>query len=489
MITSYAQNFEDVILWRALKSVQHGFYIDVGAQDPVVDSVSLSFYERGWRGVHIEPSTEYAAKLRHARPDERVIQVAVGQETNEITFFEIPNSGLSTGEKDIAQRHETEGFAVRQITVPCQPLSKILNDYRDREVHWLKIDVEGMENAVIESWTPSDVRPWIVVVESTAPLSTKESHESWDPKLKSLGYDFAYFDGLNRFYVSTIHLELKAAFGPGPNFFDGFVLSRSAPFAEPLNAALSRLENEAAGLAHEAKKSRAEAERDRRTLAKLVDIFDADRKSWQEELSSAVSRAEVTEAAYKELEADRKSWQTELGAAISRAEAVEAANLVLRNQLADSERNKLTWEQKAHEWWTIAERTSRELRDVYASRSWRITRSYRQFGGFIRTRLDLDNRLSAQALPRTMVRAVALVLLSFARRHHWAKVWIRTLVSRFPRLEKHLLLFALHHSPTAQAAPEVEDERSMVERNVKIPRRRKKLFDSRVTEIVSKISK
>jgi hypothetical protein len=37
MFTSYAQNFEDVMLRRALKNVVHGFYVDVGAQDPIVD--------------------------------------------------------------------------------------------------------------------------------------------------------------------------------------------------------------------------------------------------------------------------------------------------------------------------------------------------------------------------------------------------------------------------------------------------------------------
>ena len=48
---SYAQNFEDVMLWRALKHIDCGFYIDVGAQDPVIDSVTKSFYDHGWRGV------------------------------------------------------------------------------------------------------------------------------------------------------------------------------------------------------------------------------------------------------------------------------------------------------------------------------------------------------------------------------------------------------------------------------------------------------
>ena len=51
---SYAQNFEDVMLWRALKHIKQGCYIDVGAQDPIHDSVSKVFYEHGWRGIHIE---------------------------------------------------------------------------------------------------------------------------------------------------------------------------------------------------------------------------------------------------------------------------------------------------------------------------------------------------------------------------------------------------------------------------------------------------
>jgi len=50
---SYAQNFEDVMLWRALGHVSAGRYIDVGAQDPVVDSVSKAFYEHGWRRIHV----------------------------------------------------------------------------------------------------------------------------------------------------------------------------------------------------------------------------------------------------------------------------------------------------------------------------------------------------------------------------------------------------------------------------------------------------
>jgi hypothetical protein len=43
MFASFAQNFEDVTLWRALRDVGQGSYIDIGAQDPETDSVSLAF--------------------------------------------------------------------------------------------------------------------------------------------------------------------------------------------------------------------------------------------------------------------------------------------------------------------------------------------------------------------------------------------------------------------------------------------------------------
>ena len=44
MFISYAQNFEDVILWRALNHVENGFYVDVGAMDPTEHSVTKAFY-------------------------------------------------------------------------------------------------------------------------------------------------------------------------------------------------------------------------------------------------------------------------------------------------------------------------------------------------------------------------------------------------------------------------------------------------------------
>jgi len=225
------------MLWRALKHIERGFYIDIGAQDPVVDSVSLAFYEQGWRGVHVEPTPAYGEALRKARPDEIVVQAAIGHENALIPFYEIPETGISTGDVDIARRHGASGFAPKRIDVPCISLASLLDSYGDREIHWLKVDVEGMEMSVLKSWAPSGVRPWIVVLESTLPATQELSHGAWEEIILGLNYRFAYFDGLNRFYVSSLHEELLESFAIAPNLFDGFALAGtgSHPFCVKLN--------------------------------------------------------------------------------------------------------------------------------------------------------------------------------------------------------------------------------------------------------------
>jgi FkbM family methyltransferase len=244
-LTSYAQNFEDVLLWRALKEIEAGFYIDIGAQDPVFDSVSLAFYERGWRGLHVEPNGHYADKLRAARPDEEIVQAVISATPGLIDFYEIENSGLSTADAGIAERHRRDGFPVRKASVPAMRLEDLLDKVGGRDIHWMKIDVEGFEHQVIESWGNSPVRPWILVVESTRPR-TQEDSAGWEPLLLEKGYRAVHFDGLNRFYVAEAHADLAARFTAGPNTFDDFVLAETNYFARPLATGLRTLRHQLA---------------------------------------------------------------------------------------------------------------------------------------------------------------------------------------------------------------------------------------------------
>jgi FkbM family methyltransferase len=238
---SYAQNFEDIMLWRALKHIKSGFYIDIGAQDPHNDSVSRGFYEKGWRGVHIEPTPEYARKLRADRPDELVYEVALGDQEGEILFYVSSDSGVSTALEQNAEANKRLGLSVEPIMVLGKRLATISKAFDCKTVHWMKIDVEGMEEQVLKGWDPLLLRPWIILVEATIPNSRIVNSEKWEYLLREANYEFVYFDGLNSFYVASERKELKASFCSPVNIFDaieGCRLNRSNLFLSEVEAEL-----------------------------------------------------------------------------------------------------------------------------------------------------------------------------------------------------------------------------------------------------------
>lgn len=222
---SYAQNFEDVMLWRALGQISLGFYIDVGAAWPDEDSVTKAFYDRGWRGINIEPNPSFYRRLENERPNDTNLMVAVSDHSGTLSMNFIEGTGLSTLEDSVATKHAEEGLKIQRQDVLLMTLSSIIEKHKpaDLEIQFLKVDVEGLETAVLRGNDWSRFRPWIVLVEATLPMSQVESYDSWEPTLIEADYIFAYADGLNRFYIAKEHADLVAAFKFPPNVFDGFV--------------------------------------------------------------------------------------------------------------------------------------------------------------------------------------------------------------------------------------------------------------------------
>src|SRR5262249_31332093 len=95
-MVSYAQNAEDVLLNRLFPDGV-GFYIDVGAHDPVHLSVTKHFYDRGWSGINLEPEPVGFAKLCDQRPRDINLNVGVSDHDGAMTFYEAPGAtGWST---------------------------------------------------------------------------------------------------------------------------------------------------------------------------------------------------------------------------------------------------------------------------------------------------------------------------------------------------------------------------------------------------------
>lgn len=98
------------MLWRALKHVPDGFYIDVGAAEPGHLSVTRLFYENGWSGINIEPNPQLFQELQKARTRDVNLMVGAAETSGTKTFYRIGTTGLSTLDTAVAEHHAATGW-------------------------------------------------------------------------------------------------------------------------------------------------------------------------------------------------------------------------------------------------------------------------------------------------------------------------------------------------------------------------------------------
>jgi len=402
-IISYAQNFEDVMLWRALKDIENGCYIDIGANDPTKYSVTKAFYENGWSGLNFEPVAHWFNKLEEERPRDTNLQIAIGKDSEKLEFFEVVGTGLSTLDKEIAHEHaEKLGFEIKSYFVDSKTLTDVYKEKNLDTVHFLKIDVEGAEKIVLQGIDFEIVRPWIVVIEATQPMSQDVNYEEWQELIVSNQYHFVYFDGLNRFYIADEHSELDQYFTIPPNVFDSIVLCEDHHQSILSQNKIAEAE-EKASLAEE-KASLAE---EKASLAEEKASLAEERASLAEE---RVTQAEerVTQAEERVTQAEERVTQAE--ERVTQAE--ERANDALH-----------------------------QYPMVVHSNSWKMTKPLRIAGKSVRwfaTGVKHWVTFSPTSRPRRVVKKVLLTSKHSINAHPKIKMKLMEMLEHFPVLKERL---------------------------------------------------
>lgn len=388
-LISFAQNGEDVVLWRALGHVENGFYIDIGACDPTELSVTRLFYDHGWSGINVEPAREYYERCVAERPRDLNLNAAVTARAGEVRFLNVPGTGLSTTLDDIATKAASHGFTVEARDVPALSLADVCAKAQRDTIHFLKIDVEGGEQAVLEGADFQRFRPWVVLVEATVPLSTERNDAQWRHLLLDAGYEQAYFDGVNLYFVAREHRELAEKLAIPPNALDDYkpvalheAEQRVAALSTSLASAEARLQDATQAAARELATTREALEQERGAVER-EQRRRSHLQSQLEELQKQSARSDAQLASLDQLLARmagpaRHSGETLLERLEAHLQhgADEAA--MLRQSLDEA---------------------ARLQQSMLASTSWRITAPLRQTRRMIQPRPKLPEPAAATPAP------------------------------------------------------------------------------------------
>ena len=184
---SYSSLHEDNILDWLTGYKKDGFYIDIGANNPDRINNTKLFYERGWKGINIEPDKNGYDLFCQKRPRDINLNCAVGD--GEAIYYK--DSGATVGNiftKDLAKER---GF-VKEEKMILKPLREIFAENNLKMVDFISMDVEGFENEVLKSndWEKYGAR--VLCIEGY----------KYD-YLKQFGYKRVFWDGSNSYYKNT----------------------------------------------------------------------------------------------------------------------------------------------------------------------------------------------------------------------------------------------------------------------------------------------
>ena len=201
--TSYSQFLEDLILYSVFYDVKNGFYIDIGANDPNIISVTKNLYIRGWYGINIEPLPDKYQALNKFRKRDINLQIGVGKMKENRTLY-ISGYGTTLKKKKNSRTKTIEVDSMFNICRKYVPKNEI--------IQFCKIDIEGGEKDVLLGYDFKSYRPKVFCIESTLPGTGIACYNLWEDILLKNDYSFAFQYKINRYYIDNRIKGLRERF-------------------------------------------------------------------------------------------------------------------------------------------------------------------------------------------------------------------------------------------------------------------------------------
>jgi len=184
--------------------IEAGFYVDVGAFDPVYLSNTLLLFKRGWSGVNVDVDEQKIERFRRARPRDWSVACGVAKTAGRKKFAHYEEGRLTRQITESNDRSTMGDPALETFEVDTKPLQMILDDspFHGRQIDFLNVDCEGRDLEVLESLDFAVYRPRLVAVEMHDRPEEAEIREF----MSGQGYVVTNRLGLVRIFASRVEL-------------------------------------------------------------------------------------------------------------------------------------------------------------------------------------------------------------------------------------------------------------------------------------------
>lgn len=187
---------------------KRGFYVDIGAFDPMKYSNTLRMNLFGWEGVNIDANEDSIKKFEKARPTDKNIYAAVTENNGTVNFFKAGKLGeVNTLSAKHRQKWQKRGIEYDAIQVPSRRLEDILDEVvpEGQQIDFMSIDVEEAEMGVLNSNNWEKYRPNNICIEIHEDSMQDVKRTDKYRYIKEKGYEIYFFIKPTAYFVDTFN--------------------------------------------------------------------------------------------------------------------------------------------------------------------------------------------------------------------------------------------------------------------------------------------
>ena len=185
---------EKVLVWQYLGFSHEGYFVEIGANDPVNGSQTWLLEKIGWSGVLVEPLPAKAELIRAQRPRSYLFVGAATDpaKVGELVLYVGEFDALSTTAKDPGRYDPAYAGEIR---VPAKTMDHILEQAGAGKIDFLSLDTEGTELDVLRGLDLTRWQPRLILMEDVVIRLDKHRY------LEQNGYRLVKRTTLNNWYV------------------------------------------------------------------------------------------------------------------------------------------------------------------------------------------------------------------------------------------------------------------------------------------------